>query len=328
VIPLSLGGKEMSSGPLATPALAGIGIFGSTTLLVTLAFIYFLRETRHVAMHWSHSEYEIKMSRSIWLYCSSWTISFGATLLYTLQYLSYGFAPRADPAMIILWLRWLFYVLFFGVTLYMLANVMSHNNDNKNPNKHEPAGGDGQAMFSVLFGVLSALAIYGATVAPTIENSSVLAGTSVILFFVATALLYFPHDKIWGRQYLEVRDIVFSEHSTWEVMTHSVATKNRENAIVVWSFVYRYLLLVQWVVSYVGMVVIWFLGDGQFFTNTQLDLYQTVDGLLGFDCVFVVPFQLLLVVLTFMSVIKKVSAEHPVTHTVHFAGVHVPYDQL
>ena len=199
------------------------------------------------------------------------------------------------------------------------------------PRKNERAGGDAQAWFCSLFAVFSAVALYKATVAQSQEASAVSAGASVLLFLIAVACLFFPRDMIWGDDYMAVRDITFSEHSLWHVMTRSLRDKHRENSIVVWAFIYRFVLLIQWVLSYGAMVIVWFLADGQFFSNA-LNLHDTLVAFLVCDAVFVVPFQLLLVFLTFKNVVKKVTAEDRGNGHVHFAAssgtVMHQYDQL
>lgn len=301
---------------LAPVLQAGIGLFAGTTLLSAVAFVYFVWSTAEVAKQWSPGEYNIKMSRSTWLYWGAIAISFGACWLYVDQYFNQGFAVKPDMT-IIVWQRWLFYAVLFLVTTHTLANVMSHQNDQ--PYRHEMVGGDSQAWFCNLFALVSAVALYKATVAQSLEASAVSAGVSVILFALAVMTLFFPRDMIWGDDYMAVRDIIFSQRSIWDVLLRSLPAEQRQNSIVVWSFVYRFVLFLQWALSYGAMVIVWFLADGNYF-STELDLRQTMIAFLVCDAVFVAPFQLLLMFLTFKNVVKKVTIEDRQTGHVYFAA--------
>jgi hypothetical protein len=315
----------MSVVPELAPILqAGIGLFAGSTALIAVAFVYFVWATSEVAKRWDPREYDIKLSRSTWLYLGAFTISVGALWLYLDQYFSQGFAVKPDET-IIIWERWLFYAVLYLVTTYVLANQMSHQNDE--PRKHEKAGGDAQAWFCSLYALVSAVALYKATIAQSRESSALSASISLVLFVLAVAMLFFPRDMIWGEDYMAVRDIIFSESSTWRVLTRSLPKKHRENSIVVWAFVYRFVLFVQWVLAYAAMLVVWFLADGQFF-STALNLRDTCIAFLVCDAVFVVPFQLLLVYLTFKNVVKKVTAEDRQSGHVHFAQPVHQHEQL
>jgi hypothetical protein len=304
---------------LAPTLQAGIGIFGITSLCSVLAFVYFIHRTKEVAQQWSHKsgEYRIKMSRSVWIYYASIFTALGATLLYALQYMSQGFAVKPDMT-IIVWMRWLFFSVQSYICMHVLTNVMAHQNDK--PSKHEVVGGDGQAWAGVLTGTLSALFLYAGTVAQSLETAAAWASASLLAFLIALSTMFFPHDKLWGEDYLRVRDIVFSESSTWEVMTRSLPEKQRENSIVVWSFIYRFVLFLQWALSYAGMLITWFLADGNYF-STVLDLHKTLICFLAFDSLFIVPFQFLFIILTFANAVKKITAENTETGTVHYAAV-------
>jgi len=306
----------MADPNLAPILQAGIGLFAGTTVISVAAFIYFIYATADVALSWSRYEYSIKMTRSTWLYWGAIAISFGACWLYIDQYFNQGFAVKPDMT-IIVWQRWLFLSILFFLTTYTLGNVMSHQNDH--PSKHEMVGGDSQAFYCNLFAFFSCIALYKATVSQSLEPSAVSAGVSVILFLMAVATLFFPRDMLWGDDYRRVRDIAYSEEPIWRVTMNSTLDKHHENAIVIWSFVYRAVLFLQWVLSYVAMLIVWFLADGQFFTDT-LDLKNTMLAFLVCDAVFIVPFQLLLIVLTFKNVVGKVTVEDRTTGTVHFAS--------
>jgi hypothetical protein len=299
------------------PALqAGYIIFGVTAGIIGLAFWYFVYSTEEAAAQFSHKEYDIKISRSIWIYYNSFVTSIAFLMLYLLQYYGQGFATKPNLS-IIIWLRWLFYAAMVYETTHLLTKVMAYH-DNA-PTKKEVAGGDPQSHTTVRASYLAGLLIFGASISQARETEIIWITFSIAFFLVAVVSLFFPHDKIWGRSYLNVRDIVYSQSSTWDVIWHSLPDKNRENSIVVWAFVYRFVLFLQWIVSYLGLVVTWCLADGNEFTSV-LDLRQTVIAFLVFDAIFVVPFQLLLACLTFKNVVKKVTATDKVTGQVHFAS--------
>ena len=299
------------------PALeAGIGIFGATTALVFVAFIYFLYSTGDVARQFSRREYNIKLARSYWVYGMSILVSFGSMILYLVQYYGQGFAVKPDLS-IIVWLRWLFYAWFTDMLTHVLCDVMAHQSDN--PDAKQQAGGDSQSYFCNRAARTSALFILAATLSQSRDVSAVWIASSAALFCFAVASLFFPRDKIWGRSYMAVRDIIYSEMSIWHVMTRSLPENQRENSIVVWSFIYRFILLLQWVLSYVGLIVTWCLSDGNSFSRV-IGLELTVDLFLVFDVVFVVPLSLLFVFLTFKNLVKKVVIVDKRNGHVHFAA--------
>jgi hypothetical protein len=307
------------------PALiAGFSIFGATAAFVGVAFWYFSYATADIAAQFSHHEYEVKISRSIWLYYSSFVIALAYLMLYLLQYYGQGFAVKPDLS-IIVWLRWLFYAVATYRTMYVLTKVMAHENDfprkkkKKAGVKKEDHQDDPQAHNAIWAAFFSALFVFGAAVSQARETQIIWVTFSLGLFVLAVLSLFFPEDKIWGRHYIAVRDIVFSERSTWQVLMHSLPEQHRQSSIVVWSFIYRVALLVQWVISYLGLIIIWCLADGNNLT-TVLDLRQTVIAFLVFDVIFVVPFSLLLILLTFKNVVKKVTITNKETGQVSFAS--------
>lgn len=271
-----------------------------------LVFFYFVWKSREAAKSFDKSIYEVKWAASGWIYFVSIVACLSFGHLYLLQYYDQGFALKPN-FLVVIWLRWI-YVGFIGA-LYMgiLNYIMTR----------KPHGG--QSFFSTLLYIVSIGALLAATLSQSEITRIIWIITSIVWFFFSVFLLCWPESKLWGRDYNEVKQIIFSVESIWKVMTDSLPSKHREASIKIWTLIYRIILVIQIVLAYVGYLINWFLSDSNEFTTVGT-LDTTILVFLILDLIFIVPFTLLLVYLTFKNVTKKVTARNYENNHKHIAS--------
>lgn len=273
--------------------ISGIAVFGAGSALISLAFGYFVWSRRQLAKKYAGDEWDIKWSHSLWIYAAAWFACINFMFLYLLQYYAFGFTIKPDLR-IGVWLRWFLYALVGGVYMGILNYVMTHR----------PHGA--QSLFSLLTYVLSIVAISFATCAYTEEQRIIFMVYSLVFFIAAILLLVWPDNKIWTEGYYKVTRLGYSETSIWRIMFGYISEKYHESALIIWAFVYRLFLLINIVLSYVGLVITWFLSDANEFTDVA-GLHSTLLSYLIFDIVFIIPFTILFANLTFAGMTKKAS---------------------
>lgn len=274
--------------------IAGCGLFFGTAALTAVAYCYFLYSTRKALRLYSADEFETHFAKSYWIYVAQFNacVAFGA--LYLLQYYGLGFGTVFTPH-IIIWLRWLVYAVVGGVYVGLLAYVMT-------PRPH-----GAQSFFACLLYVVAMLTLLYASVTEKREGEIILATLVIFWLAQALALLFWPLNKIAGRDWQRVRDIVFSEPSVWHLLFRPRPRGERESAIVLWAFIYRLFFVVQLCVSHAGLLLTWFLSDAQGFTDVA-GLRQSFLAYLVFDAILLLPLAWFYDILTFMGVVRKFSA--------------------
>lgn len=292
--------------------ISGISIFGATAVLAAIAQLWFVRKTRQAEKKYSGEMWKVKWSNTQWTYETAFVGSISFMFLYLLQYYGSGLAIKPSLSVIV-WLRWLFYgglgTIYMGILNYAMIE-----------GKHHGA----QSFFSILGYAASVFSIFAATVAHTHDSSIVWMSASLFFMLYAVSRVFWPISKIWTQDYLKVREVNYSEVPMWRVVLGMVEKgDSHEASIIVWAFSYRCILLSNIILSYLGMVITWFLSDGNEFTDVS-DLHSTLLSYLIFDIVFIVPFTALFSGLTFANKTEKLKAKNRESGTVRIEARRVP----
>jgi hypothetical protein len=278
--------------------ISGISIFGFTAALSAIAQIWFVRSARGVDKKYLYNEkYKVKWSSTQWTYETALVGSISFMFLYLLQYYGSGLAIKPSLTVIV-WLRWLFYGVIGTIYMGVLNYAMIEG-------KHCGA----QSFFSLLGYAAAIFSVGAATVAHTHDSSIVWMAASLTFMAYSISRVFWPISRLWTEEYNKVREVNYSETPMWRIMFGMVGKNDsHEAAIVVWAFSYKCILLANIILSYVGVVITWFLSDGNEFTDVS-DLHSTLLAYLIFDIVFIVPFTILFSSLTFANKVQKASVK-------------------
>lgn len=271
--------------------IVGFSLFFAGAVVTAASFIYFLFSTRKVLRSYSRDEYKFRVAKTVYIYLMLFNACLAFGLLYVLQYYGMGFG-YVFGIQIVIWMRWLFYVVVGGVYVGVLAYVMTA----------PPHGA--QSLFTVLLYCVAMFSLFAGSVAQKREAEIFWALFFFVWFIQAIVCLFWPLNKITGcRDFVQFRDIVFSEPKIGAVM-FSPKPNETESAITLWAFIYRLFMLVQLLVSHAGLIITWFLSDSQNF-STVSDLHATFISYLVFDCIFLLPLAILFCFLSARGVIHK-----------------------
>lgn len=220
----------------------------------------------------NHKELKLKRKKFIWLYLVAFVTSALMGCLYVLQYYGEGILMK-PPDLWILPLRWLFLSVIGALYLLLVGFALSSW-------KHHL----GQSFFLVFIFLLSFGSFYEATYAETEKRRIVWASFGIFWFLVDLVIPFFPNSLLF-HDWKEVRDIIYSEPSTWGLMFRPLREKTKESSIKLWSFIFPFMLYLQILIPSLGYIITWFLSDGNEFTDVS-NLRATSISNLVFDLIF------------------------------------------
>lgn len=288
--------------------IAGFSIFYIFGAVSIAAFIYFVTSSYAAARSFDPEIYNIKWAKSLWLYFVSCFSSLFFGSLYLLQYYGQGFSIKPN-LLVVVWMRWV-WVLIVGIILLGVLNYVMRSGKNQ---------GTAQSFFSVFSYFISIGSLLAATLSQSEPLRVIWIVKSLICFGVSILLTCWPDSILWGEEYDSVKQIMFSQAGMYEIMMKSLPNKHRESSILVWEFIYRFVIIFQVCIAYVGYIIIWFLSDGNEFTDVAT-LNTTLLVYLFMDILFLVPFIILFISLTFANLTKKVVATNKKTGHQHIAS--------
>lgn len=278
----------------STVFIVGFAFFLTTSVLLAGVFAYYVISGYRKMRDYNKDEWIIKWHKSMWIYLSFLTITFLFTILYMAQYLGQGFAQKPNM-MLIAYLRWVFIAITSGLVIGNLAYVMFS----------KPHGG--QSFFTVFFYVFAMILFVPASLSQD-GNQRILWITCSILSFIMTVLLlFFPVNKITGKDYKAAQSTLFNDSCSDDTLIKS------------WSFNYKLLYLIHIIIIYVIYLVIWFLSDVNEFV-TVINFENSMISYLVFDLVSVLPFIIILAILTFTNRSYKLTLMDRVTKNIKYAN--------
>lgn len=274
--------------------ISGTGIFFTAALIVRLSFWYYCYKMHSTKCKYTASEYELRLSKTMWLYEAMFNICVGAGILYLLQYYGQGFWPKG-PMQIGIWGRWLYYTFAGSAFVATMVYVLS------------PAPYGPQCFNAVLFYALSMFfGMLPATWSQKSETEAVWVSMACFFFYQCITRLFWPINKIFGDAlYYRAKDVNFSETPTAKLLFRP-ETRQHEANVILWGFILRVIFLVTLVLTHLGMLVTWLLSDSQNFSDTS-DLPATLISNLVLDALFILPIVALLAVLTASGAVRLFS---------------------
>lgn len=286
--------------------IAGFSLFFAAAVVMAASFVYFLYSARKSMRQYVRDEYKFRLSRTVYIYLLLFNACLAFGLLYVLQYYGVGFG-YVFGVQIVIWLRWLFYVIVGGVYVGIVAYVMTAA-------PHGP-----QSFFTVLLYCVAMLCLLAGSLVQQKEAEIFFALFFFVWFAQSTACFFWPLNKITGcRDYVQFRDIVFSEPSVWAIMFRP-KPEQQDSAIKLWAFVYRIIFLAQLWISHLGLIITWFLSDSQNF-STVSDLHATFLSYLVFDLILLFPLAIMFCVLTALGVVHRYTRVERATGHKHIAA--------
>lgn len=273
--------------------IAGFSISFIIAALNGISFFYFLYLTDQTVKAHNDEAIKIKRSKFIWVYLISFGTSIGMGLLYLIQYYGQGMAMKPNLLFVVTW-RWLFIGVIGAFYMAFLTCILS-------PGKHHP----GQSVFSIFLILLTFLSLYVASISESEPLRIVWSSFTIVWFVMVIAVLFFPHS-ILIHQWREIRNIVYSEPSVFDLMFRPLKNKSKDSSIKLWSFVLPFILFMQVLIACLGYIITWYLSDGNEFTEV-VNFRQTNLSNLIFDMIYIVPLWLVTACLTFHGFVEKVT---------------------
>jgi hypothetical protein len=306
----------MSLNQVNNPMIGGMAVFYSATGLAVLVLLSYYYKTREVVKSFNREEYDLKYARISWLYLSMIFLNLFMASLYFVQYNHDGFSQRTDGSYA-LWLRWQTIAIVGGILVgqmqyYMIQGVRT----------------PGQSFWAVLTFIGSIASLYRGETMQQVQSRLNYGVLSIILYVAFLAMLYIPHDNIWGEEWEKIRQLALSEKTTWYKLWWKGKLQQNEASILWWAFIYRMTLLVFLTIAYIIWILTWFLADTNGFTNTS-NLYNTSIAYLVGDVMFLIPFLLIFATATFLGATKHLQATDRSNGHVHIGASHSEsYDSL
>jgi hypothetical protein len=291
--------------------IAGFSIFYIVGAVAIAALCYFVVSSYEAVREFPPEKFKVTWSKSLWLYFVSIFSFLAFGTLYLLQYYGQGFSIKPN-LLVVVWMRWVWVLISGGLFLAVLNYVMRSGKNQ----------GTAQAFFSVCFYLLSIGGLLTATLSQSEPLRVIWIVVSIVSFMISILLTCWPDSILWGENYQDVKQIMFSQCSMYEILMKSLPRKHREASILLWEFIYRFVILIQICVAYVGYIIIWFLSDSNEFTDVAT-LNTTMLVYLLMDLLFLVPFTTLFIGLTFANLTKKLTATDKVTGHQHIATRYV-----
>jgi hypothetical protein len=203
-------------------------------------------------------------------------------ILYVAQYLGQGFATRPNM-MIVAYLCWVIITLTSGIMIGSLAYVIFR----------KPHGG--QSFFTVLLYIMAIIHNLPASLSQS-EGTRLLWIICSMASFVATVILFFfPINKVTGRDYDATKEIILEDEA---------CLGNDDKVVEMWQFNYKLLYMIHIIIIYIAYLLIWFLSDVNEFT-TVIGFEPSMIASLCFDLLSVLPFMLILGIMTFRHCMRK-----------------------
>lgn len=259
--------------------IIGFGIFVGSFIILATAFTYYVVTGYTASRRYSPQEWTVKWDNSLWIYLSFLTIIALFIILYMLQYLGQGFAQKPNM-MFIAYLRWVFITITSGIMIGNLSYVMFR----------KPRGA--QSFFTVFFYITAFVFFIPASFAQD-DDVRLFCIICSVLFFIATIiLLFFPVNKITGKDYDAAKDVLLEGECTGNQLLSS------------WLFNYKILYVIHIIVIYIAYIIIWFLSDVNEFT-TVLNFDNSMIAFLSFDILNILPFIIILSIMTYLHRFRK-----------------------
>lgn len=269
----------------STVFIVGFGFFTASFILLAWVFIYYVYSGYRKIHQYSPEEWEIKWNKSLWFYLSFLVIIMLFMILYMAQYLGQGFAPRPNM-MIVAYLRWVIITITGGIMIGSLAYVMFR----------KPHGG--QSFFTVLLYIMAIVFLLPASLSQSGGTRLLWIICSMASFAGTMILFFFPVNKVTGRDYNAMKESILDDN----VCDNS--SNNDDKVVKIWQFNYKLLYMIHIIIIYIAYLLIWFLSDINEFT-TAITFEASMIAYLCFDLLSVLPFVLILGIMTFRHRMRK-----------------------